>query len=56
MPNTGFGMAFDIRYNLQQELTAIQRTLRKCSMRFLAVTPLQTGKHTNTDYARVDSD
>jgi hypothetical protein len=55
MPNTGFGMTRDLDYQLKQELTPIQRTLRKCSMRFLVVTPLKTGKQTDTDCARVDS-
>jgi hypothetical protein len=54
MPNTGFGRTLDIHYTLQQELTAVQRTLRKCSTRFLVVTPLQTGKQINTAHARVD--
>jgi DnaJ-class molecular chaperone len=55
MPNTGFGMTLGIHYSLRQELTAIQRTPQKCSTRFLVVTPLQTGKQTTTDHARVSS-
>jgi DnaJ-class molecular chaperone len=53
MPNTGFGMTRDLDHSLRQELTAIQRTLRKCSTRFLVVTPLKTGKQHNTDSIRV---
>jgi hypothetical protein len=53
MPNTGFGMTRDLDHSLEQELTPIQRTLRKCSMRFLVVTPLKTGKQANTDSTRV---
>jgi len=50
MPNTGFGMTCDPSHRLRQELTPIQRTLPKCSTRFLAVTPSQTGKQANADY------
>jgi hypothetical protein len=55
MPNTGFGMTLDTNHRLRQELTPIQRTPRRCSMRFSVVTPLQTGKLANTNYSGMDS-
>ena len=55
MPNTGFGMTLDTSHRLRQELTPIQRTPRRCSMRYSVVTPLQTGKLANTNYSGMDS-
>lgn len=45
MPNTGFGITRPVIHMFgTHELMALQRTLRRCSTRFLVVTLLPTGE------------